>query len=226
MAICGRRIDLSINNLLLKGSVLCHNDWIIGLSVFVGENTKFQAPRPITRPNTLIDELNVKVIMLILFNFAVSFLLAIGRFVFIMMHRHSMRYMIPLEIDPRNKYKPLVIPFGEFDLDLESKRLEQFFIGWLYYFVTMADMVPVLLPALIFMLDWYFRKKILMDNTLNPTDKNAHVVCNPLNCENLSDTGIFVIDSSALLTGEMVMRHAFFDGHLEEIGNPIIEKVA
>jgi phospholipid-translocating ATPase len=41
LTISGKRIELSINNLMLKGSILRQNEWVIGLVTFVGSGTKY-----------------------------------------------------------------------------------------------------------------------------------------------------------------------------------------
>lgn len=219
----GRRIELSINNLLLKGSILRHNDWVIGMVVFTGENTKYQVPRPKTKPNVLRVELQSLFLMLAGLIVLVAFAMAISRYVFIYTHRHTMRYMIPLEQDPKNKYKPLLIPFAEFDLELDSARFKQFLEGWIYYMLTMAEIIPVLLPSLIWLLETYFNKLVLSDNVLNPKD-GARTACQPVELENLGKLGMLMVEPAALSSGKMLLTNLFVDGEIIEVKDPNHEK--
>jgi len=45
--------DLSIKNLLLKGSTLRHNDWVAGIAVYTGADTKFR-PKPVRAKYSLL----------------------------------------------------------------------------------------------------------------------------------------------------------------------------
>jgi len=95
--------------------------------------------------------------MLIAAIILLSLVMAISRYVFIVRHRLTMKYMLPSEKNLKNKFKPVEIPFPEFDLELDSARMAQFFHGWLHYMLTMSEVVPVLLPALLWLQDWYLR---------------------------------------------------------------------
>jgi magnesium-transporting ATPase (P-type) len=89
--------DVSMSNLALKGSILMHNEWVIGLVVFVGPNTKFIVPKPRVKKGIADQNFTRSIWCLVPLILIGSMIVAICRIVFLIRNQDLFTYITQIE---------------------------------------------------------------------------------------------------------------------------------